>query len=289
MTSDRDTIAQRKEEQEKPRTEVQIDPKILDNYVGYYHLKQNMIFTITRQGDQLFTQLTGQRPVQVYPESAQKFFAKVVHALNFVCHRSARTGDGIGSASGRHGTTRKADRRDRGTERRGPTGKENRDPSRRKHSLPRKMNWKTWAAIIACLLPLAAISTGVVAQRHLPKEENKAMTSIATLLRNAEEQEKPRTEVQIDPKILDNCNRLLPLEAEQSLRSHDRSDLCCTQLTGQRPVQVYPESAQKFFREGRPLEFRSSPIAGTGDGIGSASGRHGTTRKADLTKTEHGA
>jgi beta-lactamase regulating signal transducer with metallopeptidase domain len=111
MTSDRDTIAQRKEEQEKPRTEVQIDPKILDNYVGYYQLKQNMIFTVTRQGDQFFTQLTGQRPVQVYPESAQKFFAKVVHAqISFVTDPQGRATELVLHQAGREQSAKRIDK-----------------------------------------------------------------------------------------------------------------------------------------------------------------------------------
>ncbi|MFH0299717.1 M56 family metallopeptidase [Bradyrhizobium sp. 31Argb] len=83
-TLDPDTMAKRKAEQEQPRTEVPIDAKLLDNYVGYYQ-RAVLIFTVTRQGDQLFAQLTGQQPVQFYPESPTKFFAKVVHAqISFV-------------------------------------------------------------------------------------------------------------------------------------------------------------------------------------------------------------
>ena len=108
---DRDPVAQRKEEQEKPRTEVEIDPRILDNYLGYYQLKQNMIFTVTRQGDQLFTQLTGQRPVQVYPESAQKFFAKVVHAqISFVTDPQGRATELILHQAGREQSAKRIDK-----------------------------------------------------------------------------------------------------------------------------------------------------------------------------------
>jgi beta-lactamase regulating signal transducer with metallopeptidase domain len=111
MTSDLDTIAQRKEEQEKPRTEVQIDPKILDNYIGYYQLKPRMIFTITRQGDQLFTQLTGQPPVQVYPESTQKFFAKVVHAqISFVIDPQGRATELVLHQAGREQSAKRVDK-----------------------------------------------------------------------------------------------------------------------------------------------------------------------------------
>jgi hypothetical protein len=111
MTSDRDTMAQRKEEQERPRTEVQIDPKILDNYVGYYQFRQNMIFTITRQGDQLVTQLPGQPPVQVYPESAQKFFAKLVHAqISFVTDPQGRATELVLHQGGREQSAKRIDK-----------------------------------------------------------------------------------------------------------------------------------------------------------------------------------
>jgi hypothetical protein len=80
VTSDPDTLARRQEEQKKPRTEIQIGPKLLDNYVGYYVLAPSAIFTVTRQGDSLFVQLTGQASFQVYAESANKFFYKVVPA-----------------------------------------------------------------------------------------------------------------------------------------------------------------------------------------------------------------
>jgi beta-lactamase regulating signal transducer with metallopeptidase domain len=79
-TIDPDLIVKRKQEQEQPRTEVPIDAKILDNYVGYYQLGPENVLTITRDGDQLFVQLTGQHASQVFPESPKKFFSKAVHA-----------------------------------------------------------------------------------------------------------------------------------------------------------------------------------------------------------------
>jgi BlaR1 peptidase M56/Domain of unknown function (DUF3471) len=85
MTTDPDLMAKRRDEQAQPRKEVSIDAKILDNYVGYYELEGQAIFTVTRQRDQLFSQLTAQQPVQFYPESSTKFFAKIVHAqISFV-------------------------------------------------------------------------------------------------------------------------------------------------------------------------------------------------------------
>jgi len=60
--------------------EVAIDPKILDNYVGSYELAPNFILTVTREGDRLFTQATGQGKVEVFPESDHDFFLKVIDA-----------------------------------------------------------------------------------------------------------------------------------------------------------------------------------------------------------------
>jgi D-alanyl-D-alanine-carboxypeptidase/D-alanyl-D-alanine-endopeptidase len=64
----------------KEHTEVTVNTKIYDNYVGSYQLAPNMIMTMTREGDQLFTQLTGQPKFQLFPESERKFFLKVVDA-----------------------------------------------------------------------------------------------------------------------------------------------------------------------------------------------------------------
>jgi hypothetical protein len=64
----------------KEHKEATIDPKILDNYVGSYRLAPNFILTVTREGDHLFTQATGQEKVEVFPGSDHDFFLKVVDA-----------------------------------------------------------------------------------------------------------------------------------------------------------------------------------------------------------------
>jgi CubicO group peptidase (beta-lactamase class C family) len=48
----------------KEHTEVTVDPRIFDNSVGTYQLTPNAIMTISRDGDQLFGQLTGQQKLQ---------------------------------------------------------------------------------------------------------------------------------------------------------------------------------------------------------------------------------
>jgi serine-type D-Ala-D-Ala carboxypeptidase/endopeptidase len=58
----------------------EIDPGIYDAYVGRYQLTPSLVFTITRDGDALFAQLTGQPPLQVFPASQAFFFYKAVNA-----------------------------------------------------------------------------------------------------------------------------------------------------------------------------------------------------------------
>lgn len=59
---------------------VAVGEKVLDEYVGSYELVPNVIFTITRQADKLFAELTGQPRVRVFAETENKFYYKVVNA-----------------------------------------------------------------------------------------------------------------------------------------------------------------------------------------------------------------
>jgi serine-type D-Ala-D-Ala carboxypeptidase/endopeptidase len=69
----------------RPHTEVKIDPKIFDGYVGTYQLKPDFLFRVSRDGDHFITQATGQGQVEIFPESEKEFFAKVVDAqITFV-------------------------------------------------------------------------------------------------------------------------------------------------------------------------------------------------------------
>jgi CubicO group peptidase (beta-lactamase class C family) len=62
------------------RREVKVDPGIYDGYAGVYELAPGFLLTVTREGDHLMTQATGQPKVEVFPESESKFFLKVVDA-----------------------------------------------------------------------------------------------------------------------------------------------------------------------------------------------------------------
>ena len=64
----------------KEHTEITVDPKSFDNYIGSYELAPNAIMAITRDGDQLFEQLATQEKFPLFPEGERKFFLKVVDA-----------------------------------------------------------------------------------------------------------------------------------------------------------------------------------------------------------------
>jgi serine-type D-Ala-D-Ala carboxypeptidase/endopeptidase len=75
----------------RPHTEVQIDPKIFDSYVGFYQLAPNFILAVTRDGDHFMTQATGQGKLEIFPESDHEFFAKAVNAqITFVTDSTGR-------------------------------------------------------------------------------------------------------------------------------------------------------------------------------------------------------
>ena len=63
-----------------PRLAAKIDPALLDAYVGVYMMNPLFQLTVTREGEQLFVQATGQPKFRVFPESDRKFFWKVVDA-----------------------------------------------------------------------------------------------------------------------------------------------------------------------------------------------------------------
>lgn len=64
----------------KTRTEITVDPQLLEQYVGRYQLAPAAIVTVTRDGSHLFAQLTGQPRFEVFPEGPKDFFLKVVDA-----------------------------------------------------------------------------------------------------------------------------------------------------------------------------------------------------------------
>jgi len=61
------------------RTIVKIDPKIFDQYVGAYLIGRQYM-TVTRDGEHFFAHLTGQDPVEIFPQNDHEFFLKDVDA-----------------------------------------------------------------------------------------------------------------------------------------------------------------------------------------------------------------
>jgi hypothetical protein len=97
--------------------EIQLDTAILDHYVGYYRLSDRAVMTIhrdggtiSRDGGQLISRLTGQRTVPLYGESNTKFFAKVVDAqISFIADESQKAHELILHQHGRDVSMRRID------------------------------------------------------------------------------------------------------------------------------------------------------------------------------------
>ncbi|MES2672821.1 MAG: M56 family metallopeptidase [Pseudomonadota bacterium] len=65
--------------------EISLPASEMERFTGFYKLSDTAVMTISRTGDQLLSQLTGQQAIEIYPESATKFFVKVVDAqLSFI-------------------------------------------------------------------------------------------------------------------------------------------------------------------------------------------------------------
>jgi hypothetical protein len=74
------------------RVAIKVDPATFDAFVGRYELRPDFIMTVTREGDRLMTQATGQQKIEMFPESESKFFAKVLDAqITFVKEGGAVT------------------------------------------------------------------------------------------------------------------------------------------------------------------------------------------------------
>ncbi len=62
------------------RKEITVAPRILEQYIGTYELAPKINMTITLDGGQLISQVSGQGKVPLFAESEAKFFPKVVDA-----------------------------------------------------------------------------------------------------------------------------------------------------------------------------------------------------------------
>lgn len=53
-----------------------VDPALFDSYIGRYQYTPGSIDTVTREGNRLFVQPTGEIRVEIFPENETTFFAK---------------------------------------------------------------------------------------------------------------------------------------------------------------------------------------------------------------------
>lgn len=73
-------VLEAKYELPKIRKSVAVKGESLEALLGHYELRPGLVITVSRDGDQLFAQLTGQEKYPVYAESDSKFYFKVVDA-----------------------------------------------------------------------------------------------------------------------------------------------------------------------------------------------------------------
>jgi len=66
-------------------TVVRVPEKLLDEYVGYYEIQPGVVFDVSREGEQLFAQITGESRFPLFAESETRFFYRTVDArISFV-------------------------------------------------------------------------------------------------------------------------------------------------------------------------------------------------------------
>jgi hypothetical protein len=94
----------------KERAVASVASRILDQYAGRYQFAPNYSLTITREGDKLMGEATGQPKVQFFPESETKFFLKVIDAdLTFVKNEKGEVTEAIFNMNGRAMHAKKVD------------------------------------------------------------------------------------------------------------------------------------------------------------------------------------
>jgi D-alanyl-D-alanine-carboxypeptidase/D-alanyl-D-alanine-endopeptidase len=64
----------------KQHTQITMDPRTYEALVGRYQIAPNFVLNVTREGDSLFAQATGQPKFEIFPEGQRDFFLKVVEA-----------------------------------------------------------------------------------------------------------------------------------------------------------------------------------------------------------------
>ena len=74
-----DTVAWKRYEQNRPRTEVPVDKVLYDDYAGTYELGgDGLYYFVTAKDGGLFTRVIGQQDLEIFPESETQFFMKIL-------------------------------------------------------------------------------------------------------------------------------------------------------------------------------------------------------------------
>jgi len=68
-------------------TPIRIDPKLYDDYAGYYDFGNGYVITVHRDGNRLMSDVPGQLSRELFPETESKFFVKG-EPLRIIFHRN---------------------------------------------------------------------------------------------------------------------------------------------------------------------------------------------------------
>lgn len=92
----------------KQRQAIQLDPKVLEAYVGRYELAPSFVITITREDNKLYAQATGQPRIELFAETQTQFFITVVDAqITFVKDEKGQVSELILHQNGQNVSGRK--------------------------------------------------------------------------------------------------------------------------------------------------------------------------------------
>jgi CubicO group peptidase (beta-lactamase class C family) len=87
---------------------IQLEPAVLDSYVGKYDYGEGRVMTVTREGNRLFAQLTDQPRFEIFPKSDTEFFWTAVQAqVSFVKDATGKVIKGIHRQGGQTMEVRK--------------------------------------------------------------------------------------------------------------------------------------------------------------------------------------
>jgi len=92
----------------KRRVAIPVDSAVFDRYVGRYRFSKDDTLTVTRDGDRLFEQRTGELKAEIYPESLRDYFSKVFDEQ--VSFRIDSRGIATGLVFTQNGSARRAQR-----------------------------------------------------------------------------------------------------------------------------------------------------------------------------------